>query len=314
MRSTASTAAPPRREGVGQARGALVRETRAAWILLGPLAFFFALFFAFPIVLAFYESFRSVQRSGLGMGESTAGFAGINNYKQVLSDPAVIAGFGRVFIIGIIQVPVMMGLAILMALLFDAGVVWGKKYFQTVAFLPHAIPGVIAALVWGALYLPQISPIVKGLGAIGLQADFLSEHAVLFSVMNITTWSWTGYNMVILYAALQSIPREILESASVEGAGGFAQAFHIKLPLIVPGLVITVVFSIIGSLQQFADPSVLRTFTTSIDSKFTPNMAIFSMATSGSPQAAAALSVLLALLAFVLSLGVLRIRDRTESK
>jgi multiple sugar transport system permease protein len=292
-----------------------VRERRAAWMLLAPLTIAFAVFFALPIVLAAIQSFEETKvTGGLGIGGQATVFAGLNNYIAVLSDSAILRGFLRVFLIGIIQVPVMMALAIMMALLFDAGIIWGRQFFQTTAFLPHAIPGVIAALLWGGLYLPQISPIVKGLAALGVHADFLSSKTVLFSVMNISTWEWVGYNMVILYAALQTIPREILESARVEGAGGMRTAVSIKLPLIVPALVITVAFSIIGSLQQFAAPVVLNTITSSVDSKFTPNLAVFTLATgNGVPQRAAALAMVIALLAFVLSFTVLRIRDRTGS-
>lgn len=292
-----------------------VQERRAAWVLLAPLTIAFAVFFALPIVLAAIQSFEATKvAGGLGIGGETTVFAGLNNYIAVLSDGAILRGFLRVFLIGIIQVPVMMALAIMMALLFDAGIIWGRRFFQTAAFLPHAIPGVIAALIWGGLYLPQISPIVKGLAALGVHAHFLSSKAVLFSVMNISTWEFVGYNMIILYAALQTIPREILESARVEGAGGMRTAVSIKLPLIVPALVISLAFSIIGSLQQFAAPVILNTITNSVDSKFTPNLAVFTLATgNGVPQRAAALAMVIALLAFVLSFTVLRIRDRTGS-
>lgn len=290
-----------------------VRERRAAWGLLGPLLIAFGVFLALPIVLAAIQSFQATKvAGGLGAGGQRTVFAGFGNYVSVLSDGGILRGFLRVLLMGVIQVPVMMALAILMALLFDAGIIWGRKFFQTAAFLPHAIPGVIAALIWGGLYLPQISPIVKGLAALGVHANFLGRNTVLFAVMNITTWEWIGYNMIILYAALQSIPREILESASVEGAGGLRIALSIKLPLIVPALVISLAFSVIGSLQQFAAPVVLSSITGSVDSKFTPNMAVFSLATgNGVTQRASALAMVIAVLAFVLSFGVLKIRDRT---
>jgi multiple sugar transport system permease protein len=290
----------------------MARERRAAWLLVGPVVLLYALFFALPLVLALYESLTKTTLSGLGLDGGVKGFAGIENYTAVMSDPAILAGFGRVLLIGVIQVPVMMILATAMALLFDSGMVRMRSVFQTAAFLPHAIPGVIAALVWGALYLPQISPIVRLMRSMGSEFDFLGEHAVLFSIMNMATWSWTGYNMIIIYAALQSVPQELYEAARMDGASALAVALRIKLPLIVPALVITVAFSIIGSLQQFGDPAVLMSFTNSIDSRFTPNLAVYSLGTSeGQPGYAAALSVVIALLAFVLSIGVLRIRDRT---
>jgi multiple sugar transport system permease protein len=296
-----------------RANSALRREKRAAWWLLAPVVIAFGVFQAVPILLATVQSFEATKvAGGLGVGGARTVFVGIANYRAVLTDGSILEGFFRVFLIGIIQVPVMMIIAVGMALLFDAGIIWGRKYFQTAAFLPHSIPGVIAALVWAGLYLPQISPIVKGLGALGLPVNFLGSGAVLFSVMNIMSWEWIGYNMIILYAALQAIPRDLLESARVEGAGGIRIALSIKLPLIVSALVICLAFSILGALQQFAAPVILSTITTNVGSNFTPNLSVFTLATgNGVQQQASALAMVLAVVSFVLSLLVLRVRDRT---
>lgn len=308
MMSVTAVSRPSRR-----LRRAHAAERRSAWVLLLPLVVMFLLFFAAPIGLAAIESLTVTTSSGLGLGEATTKFAGATHYQAVLSDPGILAGFGRVLLIGLIQVPTMLILATIMALLFDSGMVKLRAFFQTSAFLPHAIPGVVSALLWSALYLPQVSPIVRGLEALSINADFLGSNVVLFSIMNMTTWEWTGYNMIILYTALQSIPREVLESAEVDGASRIKTALQIKLPLIVPGLVVTTMFSIIGSLQQFAAPMVLRAITNSVDSRFTPNLAVYSLAAEGSQGQASALSLVIAALALVLSLGVLqlqKVRDR----
>lgn len=300
---------PParRRRHIGSA------ERRSAWILIAPLAILYVLFFVLPIVQAAIESLTKTTRGGLGLGGETVSFAGIDNFARVLSDPNILAGFGRVFLIGVIQVPTMLVLALVMALLFDSTLIRARQFFQTSAFLPHTIPGVIGALLWGFLYLPGLSPIVGALESLGADVNFLGPGTVLFSIMNMTTWSWTGYNMIILYAALQAIPRELLESATIDGASGFQTAMKIKVPLVLPALVVTLVFSIIGSLQQFADPAVLRTISPSIDSRFTPNLAVYNLAMSeNQPGLAAALSLIIAGLAFALSIGVLQIRDRTS--
>lgn len=284
--------------------------------MIAPLAVVFMIFFVLPLVLA---AITSVQRQssdgGLGLGASKTEFAGLANYITVLTDPAILAGFARVFLIGIIQVPIMLGLALLMALLFDSGVVRMRQFFQTSVFLPHAIPGIVAAIVWTFLYLPGTSPIIKGIHSVGLNIDMLAEHTVLIAIMNMTTWSWTGYNMIIIYAALQSIPEEIIESARIDGASGLAIALRIKTPLVIPALVVTLVFSVIGSIQQFGDPAVLQSVTTNIDSRFTPNLAVFNLAMSeGHPELAAALALVIAALAFLLSGAVMQIRDRESGR
>ena len=134
--------------------------------------------------------------------------------------------------------------------LLDSTVVRFKAFFRLAFFVPYAIPGIIAALLWGYLYDPALSPIVKGISGLGLGTpDFLGARAVLWSIANIATWAWTGYNMLIIFAALQAIPTDIYESARIDGSSGFHIAWHIKIPLVAPALVLTGIFSIIGTLQ-----------------------------------------------------------------
>ena len=86
------------------------------------------------------------------------------------------------------------------------------------SFIPYAVPGVVAALVWSFMYSPTSSPINRLLEPLAVTVPFFNEDLVLWSVANIVTWSWTGYNMIIIYAALQSIPAEVLEAARIDGA------------------------------------------------------------------------------------------------
>src|SRR5581483_5467032 len=136
--------------------------------------------------------FRS-QRSGLGLGAATISFNGLGNYIDVFHDPNFFSGIGRVLLYGIVQVPVMLILALVLALLLDSAVVRFKAFFRLAFFVPYAVPGIIAALLWGYLYDPALSPIVKGLQALNLPApDFFGYSTVLWSIANIATWAWTG--------------------------------------------------------------------------------------------------------------------------
>ncbi len=140
-------------------------------------------------------------------------------------------------------------LTLLLALLLASAVARFKTLFRLSYFVPYAIPGIIGALLWSFLYLPQFSPIVKGLESIGIQVDFLGPKTILWSIANIVTWEFAGYNMLIIYAALQAIPSELYESARLDGCSGFKVARYIKIPLLGPTLVLTAIFSIIGTLQ-----------------------------------------------------------------
>ncbi len=288
------------------------RKRFAPYLFLAPFLLFFILFFLIPICYAVYQSLFRSQRSGLGLGAPTIVFNGLGNYAQVLTDKDFFAGVGRMLLFGIVQVPVMLILALILALLLDTATVRLKAFFRVAFFIPYAIPGVVAALLWGFLYDPQLSPIVKIIHALGAtQFDFLGPNSVLWSMANITTWEYTGYNMLILYAALQAVPTELYEAGRLDGCTGFGIARYIKVPLIAPALILTCVLSIIGTLQIFTEPQVLSVISNNISSTFTPNLyAYFTAFSNNNYYYTAALSVVLAIVTFILSFGFLRLTQR----
>lgn len=289
------------------------RNARAAAGFLLPFLAVFLLCFIAPIGYAIYQSLLKVERTaplGLG-GQTNEVWAGFANYRHALEDERFINGFGRVLLFGAVQIPVMIIFATALALLLEAASARWVGFFRTAFFLPYGIPGVIASILWGFLYVPGISPLVEMADSAGWQVDFLSRDAVLWSIANIVTWQFTGYNMLVLIAQLKAIPEELYEAARIDGASAWQVARHVKLPLIRPALVLTTVFSIIGTLQLFAEPMVLRPLGTSIDSGYTPNLHAYNEAfTSNNQHIAAAEAVLLALVACVLSFGFLRLVGR----
>lgn len=281
-------------------------------VLLGPFLVLFVVFLIVPIFYALVESFQRTARSGLGLGDATTTFAGLSNYTRVLGDPDVRAAIGRVLLFGIIQVPVMLGTALLMALIFDGGLRWYKKFFQLTAFLPYAVPGIIGALIWSFLYVPGLSPIVAAFDNIGITVDFLGPQTVLWSIANISTWSWTGYNMLIIFAALQAIPPELTEAGRMDGASQTRINWSIKIPLVRGAIFLTAIFSIIGTIQLFSEPTVLRVVANhNVSAQYTPNMAVYYQAfTVHNPEYASAIAVCIAVVSFVLSFIVLRASQR----
>lgn len=282
------------------------------YFFLLPFGLFFLLFFIVPIGYALYQSFFTTHRSGLGLSAPTTVFSGLSNYQSVLHDANFFSGIGRVLLFGIVQVPVMLGLALLLALLLDAKTARFKSFFRISFFLPYAVPGVIAALLWGYLYTPQLSPLVSLAQALHLPApDFLGAGTILWSMANITTWTWTGYNMLIITAALQAIPGELYEAAQLDGCSGWRVARSIKIPLVAPALVLTCIFSIIGTLQLFTEPLVLSGISNNVTSSYTPNYyAYFTAFSDNNYTYTAALCVVLALVSFAFSFGFLRLTRR----
>lgn len=281
------------------------------YLFVAPFVLLFIVFLIAPIGVAIANSLFSQQASGLGFGGVERVFVGLDNYVRALQDHEFVVGFGRVLLYGAVQIPVMMLVAAGLALLFDTGLVRGSRFFQFAVFLPYAVPGVIAALLWGFLYQPSVSPIVSGLQAVGIDADFLAPGTVLWSIANVATWSTVGINMIILFAALQGVPREMYEAARIDGAGELRIALSIKIPMIAPAVLLTTLSSIIGTLQLFNEPQVLKSITSNIASDYTPNMAVYAASTlDRNPNLASAMAVVLGLATLVISVVVLRLTRR----
>ncbi|HET7139082.1 MAG TPA: sugar ABC transporter permease [Arthrobacter sp.] len=290
-------------------------RSRAPWLLLAPFLALFVLTFVLPIVVAVISSFTQVTRSGL-FGETgvKSGFAGFSNYEQALGDGSFVASIGRMLLFGIVQVPVMIALCTVLALMLESASAKWPAFFRAAYFLPYGVPGVIATILWSFLYVPGLSPLFDVAALVGLTPDFLGANTVLWSIANIVTWSYTGYNMLIIVAQLKAIPGELYEAAKVDGASTFRVALSIQLPLIKPALVLTTVFSIIGTLQLFAEAEVLKTVAPAIDSQYTPNLSAYTTAFAYNDyNVAAAQAVLIALAAFTLSFAFLKFTNRKSS-
>ena len=290
---------------------------RAGWApaaFLSPFCVLFAVFFLLPIGYAVYESLLKVRVSGLGLGPNSTVtvFAGLSNYAQVFSDSAFLTGVGRVLLFGVVQIPVMLVFATVLAMLLDSAAVRFRRFFRLAFFLPYGIPGVIAAILWSFLYLPGLSPVVAALHDTGFgTVNFLGTHSVLWSIANIVTWEYTGYNMLIIYAGLQAIPVDLYDAGRLDGASEWTIATRIKLPLVASSLVLTAIFSIIGTLQLFSEPQVLRAITSTISSSYTPNLFSYTQAfVADNPDYAAAIAVVLAVGTFIMSFGFLKLVQR----
>jgi multiple sugar transport system permease protein len=288
------------------------RDGRKAAGFLLPFCLLFAGLFIAPICYAIYQSLFKVQRSGLlGIGGAHQVFAGLANYAAALDDTQFVSSLERVALFAVVAVPVMVALATALAILLESASAKGVPFFRAAYFMPYGVPGVIASILWGFLYVPNVSPIADLLGHLGLNVNFLGPNEVLWSIANIVIWEFAGYNMLILVAQLKAIPGELFESARMDGANAARVVWHIKLPLIRPAIVLTTVFTIIGTLQLFAEPMILQPDTTTISSSYTPNMSAFNQAfVAGNYNLAAAESVLLALVACVLSFSFLRLAGR----
>ena len=278
------------------------REIRG-WAFVAPFLAVFALVFLAPIGYAFH---LSLYREQAFFGGNT--FVGLGNYADVFSDAKFWDGALRVLLFLLVQVPIMLGLALIAALAIDSGRLRGAQTFRLVIFLPYAVPGVVAVLMWGYMYGTSFGLAADLNDLLGTAIRPLSTGWVLTSIANIVTWEFVGYNMLIFYSALRTVPEDLYEAAALDGAGPIRTVFSIKIPAIRGAIVIATIFSIIGSFQLFNEPNILRNLAPNvIDTFYTPNMYAYNLSFGGqqynySATVAIVMGVLTAIIAYVVQL------------
>lgn len=292
------------------------RPGAAPYLFTLPAVALFLAFFALPIGYTAYLSTRRIKVSGLGLGKGSRREvgAGLANYRDALTDGELWSGVLRVLAYGTLVLTVMLGLALVFALFLDHLLLRARRsrtarFARIAIFLPYAVPGVIASLLWGFLYLPSMSPVEDLTDALGLPSiGFLEGAAITPSIANVAVWGGVGFNMLVLYTALRTVPGELYEAARVDGASDLQVTLQIKLPMLVPALILTTVFSIIATLQVFTEPWTLRALANGIGSAWSPLMKIYTDAfIEGDIYAAAATSMVISVISLVLSFGFLRV-------
>ena len=305
--SAPPTEAPPR---ASRRRTASNRRSWIGWGFLTPFAAVFVLVFIAPILYSLYLSLYREQM----VGGTT--FVGLTNYQEALTDPTFWDAVGRVSLFLAVQVPIMLFLALLMALVLDSGRLYGKNFFRISIFMPYAVPAVVATLMWGFMYGTRFGLVGNINDALGIALpDPLSPSLVLASIGNVVTWQFVGYNMLILYSALRVVPHSLYEAAEMDGANQIQVVRAIKIPALRGALVIATIFSVIGSFQLFNEPSILQSLApNSIGSAYTPNLFTYSLAFSGQQHNyAAAVAILMGLLTMIIAYAVQLSGMRKES-
>lgn len=289
---TPASALPGRRRRVRRWTG---------WLFIGPFIAVFALVFLAPIAYSLYLSVFRTQMVG------GTRFVGLENYARALDDPQFWEGLGRVTLFLAVQVPIMLGIALLVALAIDSGRLWGSGFFRIAVFMPYAVPAVVATLMWGFMYGTRFGLVANLNEAIGVDLpDPLSPDLVLASIGNIVTWEFVGYNMLIFYAALRVVPHSLYEAAAIDGAGEWRVIAAIKLPAIRGALIVATIFSIIGSYQLFNEPTILQSLApNAITTSFTPNLYAYSLSFSGQQyNYSATVAIIMGLVTMVVAYAV----------
>ena len=289
----------------------IINKRIAPYIFLSPFLLFFVAFLIIPLIYAFD---LSVYKTTLVGGTR---FVGSDNYAKAFTDPNFWDGVLTLVKFGAMQMPVMLILALLFALILDSGLVYAKSFFRISFFMPYAVPAVIATLLWGYLYGPAYGPVTQIADALSLpRPDFFASNTILPSIANIAVWEYMGYNMIIYFAALQAIPTDLEEASLMDGASAFTYALNIKLPMILPTIIVTIIFSIIGTLQLFSEPFLMINLARNeINSHFTPNLYAYTLAfTAQKINYSAAISFVLGGVVAAVSYAFMLIANRGDNR
>ena len=290
----------------------LVAKQRAAgWIFLAPATIMIAVMSFYPMIRAFIISLQTGAGANMRFADPI-----FSNYKRIMMDKVFQQSIVNTFLYLIIQVPIMLILAILLAQLLNNKDLKFKGFFRTCVFLPCATSLVSYSLIFRSMFATDglINSILIKLGILTTGYNFLGNSTSAKIVIIIALiWRWTGYNMVFYLSGLQNIDSSIYEAARIDGANGIQQFFKMTVPLLKPTILLTAIMSTSGTLQLF-DESVNLTAGGPGKSTMTLAHYIFNISFVETPKFnyAAALSVFILVCVAVLSAIQMKVGDSRD--
>ena len=230
------------------------KQQLAGWIFLAPASILIFIMSFWPMVSAFITSLKTGAGVNLKWGDPLF----VNYIKNIPMDKTFLQSMGNTYLYLLIEVPIMLILAILLAQLLNNRDLKFRGAFRTMVFMPCAVSLVSYALIFRSLFAREglINHLLLGLGIINENINWLGQPGTARAVIIIgLIWRWTGYNMVFFLAGLQNIEYSVYEAAKIDGANGWKTFWSITVPLLSPTIVMTAIMSINGTLQLF-DESV----------------------------------------------------------
>lgn len=225
----------------------------APYVFISPFYLIFLTFGLLPILFSLATSLYDWR------GVKTTGFVGLQNYQVLLADPALYKALVNTFYIWLGTVPPMILLALILAVLLDVKWLRLRNSFRVSYFLPVVTSLVITGLVFGHLFSSSYGLVNGLLERLGMEPiNWLAEPAWMKLVLILALlWRWTGNDMVIMLAGLQSIPSDLYEAAQVDGATAVQAFWRITVPLMRPVILFDAIISTIGTFNLFAEPFIL---------------------------------------------------------
>lgn len=242
---TPSTTAPP-------ARADRVRTTRsgdriAGWVFVAPFLVFFLMFLIWPMIHGFYLSFTDISLTGAG-----GRLIGFDNYSEAFADGDMWRSLGNTAWFTVLSTIPLVVLSLVMAVLVEAGLP-GKWLWRLSFFMPYLLASTVISQIWVWIFNPQLGIANAVLRFFGLegQAWLQDPDTAMIGVVIATVWWTIGFNFLLYMAALQNIPQQQYEAASIDGASRFRQFWSITLPQLMPITVVIVLLQVLASLKLF---------------------------------------------------------------
>lgn len=228
------------------------KEGFQAYMFMIPTLIGFPVLCAYPMLYSLYSAFCDWD------GINSPVWRGLKNFKYLLFiDPVFLKSIRVTFAFALINVPVTLILGLALAVLLNKKIP-GIKLFRVIYYLPTIVPGVAAIILWQFIFKSDVGLLNGILGQLGLSPVgwLTSEHVVLFS-LSIIKWWGVGGMMIIFLSGLQSVPADVFEAASLDGATGWAQFRHVTFPMITPVVFLQLITGLIGCMQSFAEAQIM---------------------------------------------------------
>jgi lactose/L-arabinose transport system permease protein len=281
------------------------------WLFTAPALLMLGLFLLYPILSSLWMSFQI----GKGMNLRFGGFA---NMYRLTQDPVFLHALSNTFTLLVVQVPIMISLALLLAVTLNDSKLWGRSLFRTAIFLPCVTSLVAYSVLFKSMFAVDgvINGFLQTLHIISSPIPWLADPfwAKIVIILAIT-WRWTGYNMIFFLAALQNIDPAIYEAARIDGIPAWARFMKITLPALKPVVLFTTVTSTIGTLQLFDEVNNI-TVGGPADATLTLSLYIYNLSFKFMPSFGYAATVSYVIVALVMVLSFLQFlvaRDRQRS-
>jgi len=302
--TTPGPATPPRSRLT-----ALLGRQPVGILFAAPYAVFLAAIFAYPLVLAVWISFHDYFFAAPG-AQVERPFVGFENYSAVLSDPQVRRSFLNVGEFLIINVPLTVLLSLVLATALN-GAIRGRAFLRVAYYVPYVTASVALVAVWLFLF-SQNGMVNQVLGPLAPDPSWLVNSTLAMPVIAIfVTWKQLGFFILLYLAALQNVPKELYESARVDGAGRLAAFRHVTVPGVRPATTLVVILATITGANLFTEPYLLTSGGGPNGASASPVLVMYQRGIEqGNPDVASAIGVLLVIGVLLISLVSRRVLER----